>query len=152
MECDVLLLNGPNLNMLGVREPEIYGQHTLEAIELQCQARATAHELRLEAFQSNHEGDLIDKLNEAFGAIKGLIINPSGYTHTSIALRDAVSMLRIPTIEVHLSNIHARESFRQVSFISGVATAIICGLGPVGYIHAVDAVANIIKSGSSKQP
>lgn len=151
MECDILLLNGPNLNMLGVREPETYGYHTLEAIELQCTARAISHELHLEAFQSNHEGELIDKLNEAFGTVKGLIINPSGYTHTSIALRDAVSMLRIPTIEVHLSNIHARESFRQVSFISGVSSAVICGLGAVGYIHAVDAVAALLKAGV-KQP
>jgi 3-dehydroquinate dehydratase II len=146
MECDILLLNGPNLNMLGVREPETYGYHTLEAIELQCAARATSHHLTLEAFQSNHEGELVDKLNEGFGSLKGLIINPSGYTHTSIALRDAVSMLKIPTIEVHLSNIHAREAFRQVSFISGVATAVICGLGAVGYIHAVDAIANLLKS------
>ena len=146
MECDILLINGPNLNMLGVREPEIYGDLSLEAIELQCAARATAHQFTLECFQSNHEGEMIDKLHEAFGSIKGLIINPGGYTHTSIALRDAVEMLRVPTVEVHLSNIHAREAFRQVSFISGVASGVICGFGPISYLYAVDAVANILKT------
>jgi 3-dehydroquinate dehydratase II len=146
MECDILLLNGPNLNMLGVREPELYGEHTLEQIELQCAARATAHSLRLEARQSNHEGELIDFLHEAYGQAKGLIINPGGYTHTSIALRDAVSLLNIPTVEVHLSNIHTREAFRQVSFISGVATGVICGFGAIGYLYAVDAVANLVKT------
>lgn len=150
MECDILLLNGPNLNMLGVREPELYGNLSLEAIELQVAARATAHQFTLEAFQSNHEGEMIDKLHEAFGVIKGLIINPGGYTHTSVSLRDAVSMLNVPTVEVHLTNIHARESFRQVSYISGVSTGVICGFGAIGYLYAVDAVANIIKTAATK--
>ncbi len=148
MECDILLLNGPNLNMLGVREPEIYGEHSLETIELQCAARATAHQFTFESFQSNHEGEMIDKLHEAYGVIKGLIINPGGYTHTSIALRDAVALLQVPTVEVHLSNIHAREAFRQVSFISGVSNGVICGFGPIGYLYAVDAIANILKTAS----
>ncbi len=149
MEADILLLNGPNLNLLGMREPEIYGSHTLEAIETQCIARATAHELALEPYQSNHEGDLIDKLQEGFGKVKGVIINPGGLTHSSIPLRDALAMMRVPVIEVHLTNIHQRESFRQVSFISGVATGVLCGFGAIGYLYAVDAIANLVKNEAS---
>ncbi len=144
MECDILLLNGPNLNMLGMRQPDIYGHHTLETIELQCAARATAHKFTLESVQSNHEGTLIDTVNEAFGSIKGLIINPAALSHSSIALRDAVAMLDVPVVEVHISNIHARENFRQISFISGIASGVICGFGAIGYLYAVDAIANLI--------
>lgn len=150
MGSDILLLNGPNLNMLGVREPEIYGTHTLEEIETQCAARATAQGLTLQAFQSNHEGELIDRLNEAFGQVRGVIVNPGALTHSSIGLRDALAMLSVPVIEVHLSNIHARESFRQVSFISGVATGILIGFGPIGYLYAVDALAGQIAARAAK--
>lgn len=151
MESDILLLNGPNLNMLGVREPEIYGQHSLETIEMQCGARATAYELTLESYQSNYEGALIDKLNSAFDNTRGVIINPGGLTHSSISLRDALSMLHVPIVEVHLSNPHKREGFRHVSFISGIASGVICGFGPIGYLYAVDAVANILKTAQQQQ-
>ncbi|TAE32837.1 MAG: type II 3-dehydroquinate dehydratase [Alphaproteobacteria bacterium] len=146
MEYDILLINGPNLSMLGLRQPEIYGHTTLEAIEVQCGVRATAHNLTVECFQSNHEGELIDKLCDAYGAVRGIIINAGGFSHTSVALRDALTMHKVPIIEVHISNIHAREQFRSVSFISGVATGVICGLGPVGYIFAIDALANLIST------
>ncbi len=151
MNTDILLLNGPNLNMLGKREPEIYGEHTLETIELQCAARATAHKLTLEALQSNHEGVLIDRISEAYDNVGGVIINPGGFTHTSVALRDALAGLQVPIIEVHISNIHARESFRQVSFVSSIATGIMCGFGVIGYIYAVDAMANILSGGGAEE-
>lgn len=141
---DILLLNGPNLNMLGKREPHIYGDHTLEAIELQCAARATAHKLTLKAVQSNHEGVLIDTICEHYEKVGGVIINPAAFSHTSIALRDALAGLNVPLIEVHITNIHAREAFRQTSVISSIATGVMCGFGVIGYIYAVDALANIL--------
>ncbi len=133
------LLNGPNLDRLGKREPQIYGSTTLPQIEEIVVAKAKSMELEMDTYQSNHEGSLIDKIHEwADAGFKGLILNPGGFTHTSIALRDAVVASGLITIEVHLSNIHAREDFRHKSLISGVSKAVIAGMGHWGYISATD--------------
>ena len=132
------LLNGPNLDRLGKREPEIYGSITLTQIEEMVVAKAKSIDLEMDTYQSNHEGSMIDKIHEwADFGFKGLIINPGGFTHTSIALRDAVVASDLDTIEVHLSNIHAREDFRHKSLISGIAKAVIAGMGYAGYISAL---------------
>jgi len=129
----VLVVNGPNLNLLGRREPEVYGTDTLS--DLEERARRTAAELGLEVDtrQSNHEGVLIDAVQEAMTGHGGVIINPGGFTHTSVALRDALAALPVPVVEVHLSNVHAREAFRSHSYVSPVATAVIAGAGVTGY-------------------
>ena len=132
------LLNGPNLDRLGKREPEIYGSITLTQIEEMVVAKAKSIDLEMDTYQSNHEGSMIDKIHEwADFGFKGLIINPGGFTHTSIALRDAVVASGLDTVEVHLSNIHAREDFRHKSLISGIAKAVIAGMGYAGYISAL---------------
>lgn len=135
----ILALHGPNLNLLGTREPEIYGQVGLAEIHLAMEARARAAGVQLESFQSNHEGELIDRVQSArTEGIEFIIINPAGYTHTSVALRDALAAVAIPFIEVHLSNIHARETFRRHSHFSDIAIGVICGLGAQGYELAVE--------------
>ena len=136
----ILVLHGPNLNLLGTREPEVYGRTTLADIHAMMEARARADGVQIESFQSNSEGGLIDRV-QAAGAegIEFIIINPGGYTHTSVALRDALAAVHIPFIEVHLSNIHARESFRQHSYFSDLAIGVICGLGAQGYALALEA-------------
>jgi len=135
----ILVLHGPNLNLLGTREPETYGCTTLADIHAAMESRARANGVRLESFQSNHEGQLIDRIQAAaVESIDFIIINPAAYTHTSIALRDALAAVRIPFVEVHLSNIHARESFRHHSYFSDLAAGVICGLGSQGYLAAVD--------------
>lgn len=136
-----LVLHGPNLNLLGTREPEIYGNETLAQLDLSLQHRGDELGVYIETFQSNHEGGLIDRIQQARSdGFSGLIINPGGYTHTSIALRDAIAAIGLPTIEVHLSNIHARESFRHHSYIAPIAVAQICGCGALGYELAVRAL------------
>ena len=140
----IYLLNGPNLNLLGTREPEIYGRETLADLESRARKRAEAHGLALDFRQSNHEGELVDWIQEARGKAAALIINPAGYTNTSIAILDALKMLEVPVIELHLSNIHKREAFRHRSFVSLAATGIIAGCGPLGYELAVDAAAGLI--------
>lgn len=135
----ILVLHGPNLNLLGTREPEVYGRTTLADIHLAMESRARAAGVLLESFQSNHEGQLIDRVQAAASEGVGFIlINPAGYTHTSVALRDALTAVNIPFVEVHLSNIHAREPFRQHSYFSDKATGVICGLGAHGYMAGLE--------------
>ncbi len=140
----VLVIHGPNLNMLGTREPDIYGHQTLEKIDTALKAQADRLGLQIEIFQSNHEGDIIDQIQQAGDAFQGIIINPAAYTHTSIAIRDALSLLNIPVVEVHLSNIYKRESFRRTSLISAVVTAQISGFGSHGYTLALDGLAQVL--------
>jgi 3-dehydroquinate dehydratase-2 len=140
----ILILNGPNLNMLGVREPAIYGRETLSDIEAACRERAVELGLALDFRQSNHEGELIDWIHEARGNADGIIINAAGLTHTSVAILDALKLSELPVIEVHLSNPHAREPFRHVSYVSPVAKGIIAGLGSHGYLLSLDAIARLI--------
>lgn len=133
-----LVLHGPNLNLLGSREPEIYGSETLAEVDAALQRFGAEVGLRIETFQSNHEGVLIDRIQQAQSAgFSALVINPGGYTHTSVALRDAIAAVALPTMEVHLSNIHARETFRHHSYITPVAIGQICGLGTIGYELAI---------------
>jgi|SRR2546425_6098152 len=139
MAKNLLLLNGPNLNLLGTREPEVYGSTTLADIEQAAAAQAAAAGANLVSFQSNHEGALIDRIHAAKAqGIDMIVINPGGLTHTSVALRDALTAVAIPFVEVHLSNIHRREQFRQHSFLSEIAIGVICGLGAEGYRLAID--------------
>ena len=140
----VLVLHGPNLNTLGRREPEIYGAMTLDEINAQVQERATALGCDLFTFQSNHEGDLIDTLQAEAATAHGIIINPGGLTHTSVSLRDAVVWTGLPAIEVHLSNIYAREPFRHTSLLAPVCKGQITGLGWRGYLYALEALMAII--------
>lgn len=141
----ILVLQGPNLNLLGQREPEIYGYTTLDDIHKGLDKLADTKGFSLKTFQSNQEGDLINAIHEARNTTVGLIINPGGYTHTSVALRDALSSYKQPKIEVHLSNIHQREAFRHYSFVSGVVDGVICGLGAIGYTLALQALMEKVK-------
>ena len=134
----ILLINGPNLNMLGMREPEKYGAISLNDIENALKNIAAESQVDLESFQSNHEGELIDKIQSAREAYDGIILNAGGYTHTSVAIRDALSAVQIPTVEVHMTNIHAREEFRHTSLLSGVCKAIVAGFGENSYILALE--------------
>jgi 3-dehydroquinate dehydratase-2 len=140
----ILVLNGPNLNLLGVREPTIYGRETLADIEEACLERADALELDLDFRQTNSEGQLIDWVQEARENADGIIINAGGYSHTSIALMDALSASDLPVVEVHMSNIHRREEFRHTSYVSRVARGVIVGLGGHGYELALDAMARLL--------
>jgi 3-dehydroquinate dehydratase-2 len=145
MAKSIYVLNGPNLNLLGTREPEHYGRAALKDVEKLCREAAKAHKLEVEFRQSNHEGQLIDWIHEA-GAKKaaGLLINPAGLTHTSVSLRDAIGAVELPVIEVHISNIFAREAFRHFSHIAPVAKASLCGFGIQGYALAIDGLAAMI--------
>ncbi|WP_422001347.1 type II 3-dehydroquinate dehydratase [Roseovarius mucosus] len=136
----LLFLNGPNLNLLGTRQPEVYGHTTLADIETMCQDAARQRGVTLAFFQSNHEGALLDQIHAARGTYDGIILNAGAYTHTSVALMDAISSVAIPTIELHLSNVHAREAFRHQSHIARVAVGVICGFGAQGYVLALDAM------------
>ena len=141
MQQTVFILNGPNLNLLGKREPEIYGHQTLADIESDCRDRAAALGLTIDFRQSNHEGVLIDAIHEARERAAGIIINPGALTHTSIAIHDALKAFAGPIVEVHLSNIHQREAFRHLSYVSLVAKAVIAGCGAHGYLLALEAMA-----------
>jgi len=129
----ILLLNGPNLNLLGEREPQIYGSTTLKDVEANLLKICATNSIEFVGFQSNHEGELIDKIQELRADLTGLIINPAGLSHTSVALRDCLATVACPKVEVHITNIHAREPFRHHSYVSGVVDCVICGAGVMGY-------------------
>ena len=134
----LLVLNGPNLNFLGIREPAIYGKGSYADLCETIRAYAEKKGVEVEIFQSNHEGNLVDKIQEAFGKVDGIVINPAAYTHTSVALLDALKAVGIPTVEVHLSKVEEREAFRQISFVREAAFATITGKGFDGYLEAID--------------
>ena len=140
----ILVMNGPNLNMLGIREKGVYGTKTLGDINAFITEKAKDWDVELEFYQSNHEGAMIDKLHEAFGKKDGIILNAGAYTHYSYALRDAIASVRLPCVEVHMSNVHAREEFRHKSVIGPVCAGVIAGFGKHSYLLAVDAVKAII--------
>lgn len=137
----IYVLNGPNLNLLGTRQPEIYGQETLEDVKRLCISTGRDAGVEIRFHQSNHEGALVDLIHEARSQAAGIVINPAAYTHTSVAIRDALAACSCPVIEVHLSNVHRREPFRHHSFVSGVATGVIAGLGTEGYAAALRSLA-----------
>jgi len=142
----ILVLHGPNLNLLGSREPEVYGRDTLADINRRLEGWAVEHSVSLECYQSNHEGALIDRIHQArTDGVAGIVINPGGLTHTSISLRDAIAAVAIPTVEIHLSNIHAREAFRQHSYLAPVAVGQICGFGAAGYLLALSGLLTTLK-------
>ncbi len=144
MTHSILILNGPNLNLLGTRQPEVYGPTTLADIEALCHEKAKALGIEIVFAQSNHEGALVDMLHAARGVHAGIILNAGAYTHTSVALMDAISSIMLPVVELHLSNIHAREAFRHKSYIAPVAVGQICGFGAAGYPLAIDALVSHI--------
>lgn len=144
----ILVLHGPNLNMLGVREPEVYGTDTLDDINRSLQSAAADRGVELRILQSNHEGVLVDEIQQALGRTDGILINPGAYTHTSIALRDAIVAVGLPVVEVHMSDIHAREQFRHHSYIEPVALRQICGHGSNSYLLGFEALVNHVANGS----
>ena len=151
MTDTVFVLNGPNLNLLGTREPRLYGTQTLADIEETLEQRAKALKLKLDVRQSNHEGVLVDWLHEAMAKASAVILNAGGYAHSSIAIRDAVAALPIPVVEVHLTNIYAREGFRRTSLVGQVTRGSIVGFGPLGYVLALDAAAHLCKGAAAGQ-
>ncbi len=144
MAKTILILNGPNLNLLGTREPSVYGTETLADIGKNCERHAQTLDLSVDFRQSNHEGELITWIQEARQSAAGIIINPGAYSHTSVGIHDALRAVSLPTIEVHLSNIHQREAFRHHSYVSPVANGVILGLGPQGYLLALTAIAGLV--------
>jgi len=151
MAHTVFVLNGPNLNMLGKREPGIYGGRSLPEIEEACRAAGKKLGLTVDCRQTNHEGVLVDWIQEAATAAEGIVLNPGAYTHTSVALQDAIRAAGRPVIEVHLSNIFARERFRHHSYVSPVAAGVICGLGPAGYLLALEGLKSLIAGAAKRQ-
>jgi 3-dehydroquinate dehydratase-2 len=141
----ILVINGPNLNLLGTREPEIYGAETLDDINCSLQGAAQKMAVSVQFFQSNSEGELVDAIQGAVGIFDGIIINPAAYTHTSIAIRDAIAAVAIPTVEVHLSNVYKREEFRHKSFIAPVALGQIAGFGSAGYKLALEGLVGFLR-------
>lgn len=148
----VLVLHGPNLNLLGTREPHIYGNETLAQIDQGLRRRGAELGLDVETFQSNHEGALVDRIHQARGQVQAILINAGGYTHTSVALRDALAAVALPTVEVHLSNLAKREEFRHRSLIAPVSTGQIAGFGALGYRLALEAAADLIHAHSKGAP
>ncbi|KAJ4163688.1 hypothetical protein LMH87_005399 [Akanthomyces muscarius] len=150
MSRRILIINGPNLNLLGTREPHIYGSTTLDDVIALAKSQAKGLDAEIEAFQSNHEGAIVDRLHAARGVVDVVVINPGAYTHTSVAIRDALLGVEIPFVEMHISNVHAREEFRKKSYLSDKAEAVICGLGTFGYTAAVEFAAKHVKLKSKK--
>ncbi len=148
IDASVLILNGPNLNMLGVREPQIYGSLTLDDVESMCQEHAQHLGLEVDFRQSNHEGELVTWIQQARSENDGIIINAGAYSHTSLAILDALILAELPVVEVHLSNIFKREPFRHHSHVTSVARGMICGFGPHGYVLGLDAMAQILRNRS----
>jgi 3-dehydroquinate dehydratase-2 len=144
MKHKILILNGPNLNMLGAREPEIYGSDTLEGIGMACQHKGQTLGMSVDFRQSNEEGELVSWIQTAAADFSGIVLNAAAYSHTSIAILDALRAADLPVIEVHLSNVYRRESFRSHSYVSQAALGVICGLGSQGYLLALDALAKIL--------
>ena len=140
----ILVLNGPNINMLGIREPNLYGTETYETLVQKIKAYCAEKGIDCEFFQSNHEGGLVDKIQEAYGKTDAIVMNPAAYTHTSVALLDALKAVSIPCVEVHISNVSSREDFRQVSYVRAACFKTISGLGTDGYLRAVDAIIELL--------
>lgn len=141
----ILVINGPNINMLGIREPQIYGRENYKTLCESIVSHASEIGVEIELYQSNHEGDIVDKIQEAYGVFDGIVINPAAYTHTSIAILDALKSVGIPTVEVHISAVEKREDFRQISYVSYVALKTITGKGIMGYLEAIDFLAENYK-------
>lgn len=148
----LLILNGPNLNLLGTRQPEVYGRVTLDDINTLCATEASRNGYTVDCLQSNHEGALIDAVHAARGLHAGIVLNAGAYTHTSVALMDAISSAAVPVVEVHLSNIHAREAFRHKSYIAPVALGQICGFGAQGYVLAIQALVAYLAAADEATP
>ncbi|WP_150461384.1 type II 3-dehydroquinate dehydratase [Nesterenkonia ebinurensis] len=144
----LLIVHGPNLNLLGTREPEIYGTATIEDINELCRETGRQLGFEVETAQSNHEGELVDAIQDARSTADGIVINPAAYTHTSVAIADALAAVGLPVVEVHLSNVHAREEFRRHSYVSPLASAVIAGAGITGYRFAVEHLAELLGNGS----
>ena len=142
----ILVLHGPNLNLLGQREPGLYGSDTLAAIDAELARQAEQLGTELECFQSNHEGALVDRIQQAAGQVDGVLINAGAYTHTSIAIRDALLGVKLPFVELHLSNVHAREEFRHRSYLADKAVGVICGFGPISYYLALEGMVAHLRS------
>ncbi|MGM9643094.1 MAG: type II 3-dehydroquinate dehydratase [Eubacteriales bacterium] len=134
----ILVINGPNINMLGIREPDIYGRETYDSLVEKIKKHAAMRDVEVEFFQSNHEGALVDAIQGAYGRVDGIVINPAAYTHTSVALLDALKAVGIPTVEVHISDVSKREDFRQVSYLRAACVATVSGHGTDGYLEAID--------------
>lgn len=133
----ILVINGPNLNMLGIREPDVYGKNTYKDLVEMIEKYAESNKIEIEVFQSNHEGDIVDRIQKAYGIIDGIVINPAGYTHTSVAILDALKAVNIPSVEVHISDVSKREEFRQISYVRLFCEKTIAGHGFDGYIEAI---------------
>ncbi len=141
----ILVVNGPNLNLLGIREPDIYGKSTYASLVQMIKDHCAKCNVSCECFQSNHEGDIVDKIQNAYSRFDGIVINPAAYTHTSVAILDALKAVNIPTVEVHISNVNSREEFRRISYVSLFAFKTIVGKGFEGYLEAIDLLVNLNK-------
>jgi len=148
----LLVLNGPNLNMLGLRQPEVYGRETLADVEALCRRSGAELELAIEFQQTNHEGQMIDWIHQARGRVAGIVINPGAWTHTSVAIHDALIAAEVPVIEVHISNVHRREAFRHHSYVSLVAKAVLAGFGTHGYALAISHFAHLQRTAQGNLP
>jgi len=148
VQNNIIIINGPNINLLGDRDKSIYGNETYEELLDRCKAEASIKKINIDFYQSNIEGELVNKIQESRDVYDGMIINAAAFTHTSVAIRDALSLFKKPSIELHISNIYKREKFRQKSLISDVVTGIICGLGTSGYILAINSIYEIIQNGN----